>query len=159
LSSLQANRAKRVKDPGGAKDVVNDSAGGGGLPRGTGSFTVHGKKASVITLGSEWQSMSAEELLRSRKQALSDEARPVPMSSPGLERNGEAIFLNVDNQADAKTVSQRTSEDYVTGDEHPQVAFKSGRLSDAPGTPSSMEFDSDAFFDVEESHEHITSRD
>lgn len=159
LSSLQANRAKRVKDPGGAKDVVNDSAGGGGLPRGTGSFTVHGKKASVITLGSEWQSMSAEELLRSRKQALSDEARPVPMSSPGLERNGEAIFLNVDNQADAKTVSQRTSEDYVTGDEHPQVAFKSGRLSDAPGTPSSMEFDSDAFFDVEESHEHTTSRD
>jgi hypothetical protein len=32
-------------------------------------FTVHGKKASVITFGSEWQNMSAEERLKVRKQA------------------------------------------------------------------------------------------
>lgn len=39
------------------------------LPRTTGSFNVHGKKASVVTFGNDWQSTSAEERLRLRKQA------------------------------------------------------------------------------------------
>ena len=39
-----------------------------GLTRGAGSFTLHGKKASVITFGSEWQDMSPEDRLKSRKQ-------------------------------------------------------------------------------------------
>jgi len=39
------------------------------LHRGKGSFTVHGKKASVITFGAEWANMSAEERLKVRKQA------------------------------------------------------------------------------------------
>ncbi|KAF2144191.1 uncharacterized protein K452DRAFT_223356 [Aplosporella prunicola CBS 121167] len=45
------------------------------LPRAHGSFTVHGKKASVITFGSEWQDLSAEERLKLRKQALEDGKR------------------------------------------------------------------------------------
>jgi hypothetical protein len=56
------------------------------LSRGTGSFTIgHGKKASVIHLGSEIQSMSPEERLRLRKQALRDESG---MTSPGLVDGG-----------------------------------------------------------------------
>lgn len=43
-----------------------------GLARGTGSFTVHGKKASVINFGSEWHGMSPEERLKLRKQAQTD---------------------------------------------------------------------------------------
>lgn len=39
------------------------------LHRGKGSFTVHGKKASVITFGAEWQNMPAEERLKVRRQA------------------------------------------------------------------------------------------
>lgn len=42
------------------------------LSRGTGSFVVHGKKASVITFGSELQNMSPEERLRLRKQTRKD---------------------------------------------------------------------------------------
>lgn len=35
-------------------------------------FTFHGRRASVVTFGSEWQDMSAEERLRSRKPAPSE---------------------------------------------------------------------------------------
>lgn len=62
-----------VSDEGAAEDV---------LSRGTGSFVVHGKKASVITFGSELQNLSPEERLRIRKQARTDEAgtlSPPPM--------------------------------------------------------------------------------
>ncbi|KAG0640033.1 hypothetical protein HOY80DRAFT_885364 [Tuber brumale] len=61
---------------GKSRDVSNDDpskTGEGhpgeteGLARGSGSFTVHGKKASVITFGSEWQNLSAEDRLRRNK--------------------------------------------------------------------------------------------
>lgn len=44
-----------------------------GLARGTGSFTVHGKKASVVTFGSEWQSIASDERSRLRMQSVSNE--------------------------------------------------------------------------------------
>jgi hypothetical protein len=51
------------------------------LPRGTGSFVVHGKKASVITFGNELQqSLAAEERIRQRMQrddASSNHTGPV----------------------------------------------------------------------------------
>jgi hypothetical protein len=43
------------------------------LSRGTGSFVVHGKKASVITFGEELSHMSPEERLRLRKQPHREE--------------------------------------------------------------------------------------
>ncbi|KAK7516733.1 protein transport protein sec73 [Phyllosticta citriasiana] len=42
------------------------------LPRSHHSFTVHGKKASVVTFGAEWQNLSAEERLKLRKATLED---------------------------------------------------------------------------------------
>ena len=59
-------------------------SGAEGLTRGTGSFTVHGKKASVITFGSEWQSMSNEDRLMLRKQAQTDEREAVPEGNSGF---------------------------------------------------------------------------
>jgi hypothetical protein len=49
-----------------------NSASDEGLARGAGSFTVHGKKASVITFGSEWQSMSPEDRLKRNKSTQAD---------------------------------------------------------------------------------------
>jgi len=47
------------------------------LFRGTGSFTVHGKKASVINFGNELQGMASDEHMKYRKQAQSgDELEP-----------------------------------------------------------------------------------
>ncbi|KAF2015533.1 hypothetical protein BU24DRAFT_180166 [Aaosphaeria arxii CBS 175.79] len=49
--------------------VSDDTKESEGLARGKGSFTVHGKKASVITFGADWHNTSAEERLKIRKQA------------------------------------------------------------------------------------------
>lgn len=54
-----------------AAQAAKDEAG---LPRKTPSFTVHGKKASIVTFGSEWQTMSPEERLKLRKPTPSDPA-------------------------------------------------------------------------------------
>lgn len=58
----------------------------GGLPRKTPSFTVHGKKASVVTFGSEWQNMPPEERLQLRKPTPHEEPRASdPAMIPGEE--------------------------------------------------------------------------
>ena len=45
------------------------------LARKTPNFTVHGKKASIVTFGSEWQNMSPEERLKLRKPTPHEEQR------------------------------------------------------------------------------------
>ncbi|KAJ5103101.1 hypothetical protein N7532_003630 [Penicillium argentinense] len=61
---------------------------GGGLSRKTPSFTVHGKKASIVTFGSEWQNMSPEERLKLRKPTPHDEPRA---SEPNMVASGESV--------------------------------------------------------------------
>lgn len=71
-----------------------------GLSRAKGSFTLHGKKASVITFGAEWQNMPAEERLKVRKQAHEEDGRlavpsaiedePEPLT-PGLGADRASI--------------------------------------------------------------------
>jgi hypothetical protein len=58
------------------------------LKRGTGSFILHGKKASVITMSSEWQSMSNEERLRMRMAAQDEGAKDKP---PTVQDDEDAI--------------------------------------------------------------------
>lgn len=54
-----------------------------GLARSKGSFTVHGKKASVIQFGSDWHNTTAEERLKTKKQL--QEAQEL---APADEREG-----------------------------------------------------------------------
>ncbi|KAF2751266.1 hypothetical protein M011DRAFT_416039 [Sporormia fimetaria CBS 119925] len=49
--------------------ISDDTQESEGLSRARGSFTVHGKKASVITFGLDWHNMPAEERLKIKKQA------------------------------------------------------------------------------------------
>ncbi|KAJ6110125.1 hypothetical protein N7486_002360 [Penicillium sp. IBT 16267x] len=58
------------------------------LSRKTPSFTVHGKKASIITFGSEWQNMPPEERLKLRK--------PTPHEEP---RASEPAILGSNNES------------------------------------------------------------
>lgn len=72
------HRSRKGKDSASSAGLTEDNASLAekeGLARGTGSFTVHGKKASVITFGSEWQSMSPEERLKVRKQAQGGDSK------------------------------------------------------------------------------------
>ena len=69
------HRSKKGKDSAGSNTATEDNSSQldkEGLARGTGSFTVHGKKASVINFGSEWHGMSPDERLSLRKQAQLD---------------------------------------------------------------------------------------
>jgi hypothetical protein len=67
------NRSRKGKDSSSSAGLSEEHPDDV-LSRGTGSFVVHGKKASVITFGSELQSMSPDERLRLRKQPHKDEA-------------------------------------------------------------------------------------
>lgn len=72
------HRHKRGRDSTSSAAFTEDGTTnqeGEGLARGTGSFTLHGKKASVITFGSEWQNVSPEERIRLRKQVQTESSK------------------------------------------------------------------------------------
>jgi hypothetical protein len=86
------HRSKKGKDSSSSAGLVEDSGSlqeAEGLARGAGSFTVHGKKASVITFGSEWHTMSPEERIRLRKQAQADDPRV--LSPITIEDESESV--------------------------------------------------------------------
>ncbi|KAL1964971.1 hypothetical protein VTN77DRAFT_6171 [Rasamsonia byssochlamydoides] len=77
-------RSKKGRDSGsGAVAQDNPPAGEGEvLSRKETKFTFHGKKASVVTFGPEWQNMSAEERLKLRK--------PTPSEEPKVSESNDA---------------------------------------------------------------------
>ncbi|KAH6994829.1 hypothetical protein EDB80DRAFT_652692 [Ilyonectria destructans] len=75
-----SRKGKEVVPNGVGEEEVRDAK----LSRGTGSFVVHGKKASVIHFGSELQNMSQDEKIRARNQALQQEQPPL---SPALSED------------------------------------------------------------------------
>jgi hypothetical protein len=85
LSHHRSRKGKEVAAGGGPEGTQRDSM----LSRGTGSFVVHGKKASVIDLGTELQSMSTDERLRLRTQASHNE---IPGSPPLLSPTEDDDF-------------------------------------------------------------------
>ncbi|KAI0872032.1 hypothetical protein GGS24DRAFT_469097 [Hypoxylon argillaceum] len=66
---LSHHRSKKGKDSTSIGGVSDDSTRDEVLFRGNGSFTVHGKKASVINFGNELQGIATDEHLKHRKQA------------------------------------------------------------------------------------------
>ena len=104
------HRSKKGKDSAGSAVLTEDNPSlteSEGLARGTGSFTVHGKKASVITFGSELQNMSPEERLRLRKQMQNDESK---LSIPGgIEDDDHAAKSTFDPTVRRASVSGSTT--------------------------------------------------
>jgi hypothetical protein len=84
---LSHHRSRKGKEPGTATTADETGAEPDMLSRGSGSFVVHGKKASVITFGGDLQGMSPDERLRQRKSqqpapTLSTVARGDEPTSP-----------------------------------------------------------------------------
>ncbi|KAL5416383.1 hypothetical protein PMIN03_002183 [Paraphaeosphaeria minitans] len=65
--SSSHRRGHKARDS--ASTIVSNESESEGLARSKSSFTVHGKKASVIQFGPDWHNTSAEERLKTRKQA------------------------------------------------------------------------------------------
>ncbi|CAI7637999.1 unnamed protein product [Penicillium glandicola] len=86
------------------------------LPRKAPSFIVHGKKASIVTFGSEWQNMPPEERLKLRKPTPHEEPRA---SDPAILDSGESIMTDrsperphsLRRTSTATGLSVRTSDD------------------------------------------------
>ena len=73
-------RSRKGKDSSSSAGLV-DEAKDDVLARGTGSFVVHGKKASVITFGTELASMSPDERLRLKRQSRKDDGEGLSPTS------------------------------------------------------------------------------
>jgi hypothetical protein len=98
----------------GEKEAEKD---GGGLTRGVGSFTVHGKKASVVTFGSEWDGMTAEEKLRTHRSSQQQQQQSVAaqlLQSPQQARLlSESI--NIDDESNPSEVDSIRSSNHGYG--------------------------------------------
>ena len=108
------HRSKKGKDSSSSAALTDDSslpADNEGLPRVAGSFRVHGKKASVINFGSEWQSISPEERLNLRKHAHTDDSKlSVPLSlEDDAFLTAEGLSRDV-RPASARSVSTTTTK-------------------------------------------------
>ncbi|KAL9070022.1 MAG: hypothetical protein Q9157_005973 [Trypethelium eluteriae] len=71
------HRSRKGKDSASSAGLGDDDVSHEGerLSRTTGSFTVHGKKASVIHFGSEWKDMSPEDRLKAKRHAHAQDKR------------------------------------------------------------------------------------
>ncbi|KAL8807806.1 MAG: hypothetical protein Q9182_000455 [Xanthomendoza sp. 2 TL-2023] len=110
------HRSKKGRDSASSIGMTEDGpspAESEGLARGTGSFTVHGKKASVITFGTEWQAMSPEERLKAHKQAPDDDlksAMPAVEDDVASVRSGDETASRPASSRSVSTASVQRPE-------------------------------------------------
>ncbi|CAA9963492.1 SEC7 domain protein [Pyrenophora teres f. maculata] len=111
-----------------ASTIASDNTESEGLARSKGSFTVHGKKASVIQFGSDWHNMTAEERLKTKKQlqeaseaASADERDGSVISSgtatafsPGSDGNEHSRNLSADTLKPRKLSADTTKQRHVS---------------------------------------------
>jgi hypothetical protein len=158
LRETSHRRSHKGRDS--ASTILSEDAGEGeGLTRDKGSFTVHGKKASVIQFGSDWHNTTAEERLK-RKKELQDAAEIAPnddrdgismlsgstptVLSPGSEIGEDAMYRKLSVGA----VKQRhTSAQTITPANYKETTEQQGRSSDEESEMSDI---------AEEAHERIS---
>ncbi|OWP07471.1 hypothetical protein B2J93_5000 [Marssonina coronariae] len=111
-SHRSSRKGKDSSSSAGISDEGKDEV----LSRGAGSFVVHGKKASVITFGSELQSMSPDERLRLRKQPY--KAEPGMASPATIDDDFHSVLAEPyefherhDSQATTSSATARSFRD------------------------------------------------
>jgi hypothetical protein len=119
----------------------DDQVSGDGdiLPRKAPSFTVHGKKASIVTFGSEWQNMPPEERLKLRKPTPHEEPRA---SDPTLLDSGEPLLSEASPErphslrstSTTTGLSIRTNDEFVEFKDAQEVQSEEENL-DVPESP------------------------
>ena len=140
------HRSKKGKDSASSAGLTEDGAPSiiesEGLARGAGSFTVHGKKASVITFGAEWQGMSPEDRLKIRRSAIGndlkltvpsaieDESMSVKSASLGNARPISAISASTTT---TKSLRQQQGESF-------EEALETPAMGETPNSPTSGEY-------------------
>ena len=102
------HRSRRSKEPGESRRASEDGSSktSQGLPRNQDKFTVHGKKASVIKFGSEWQSISQDDRVKARKSA-----RPNSSQSQETDATAGAAAVNEQTRSSSITSSNSNARD------------------------------------------------
>lgn len=103
---LSHHRSKRGRDaslPGSSDNLARETI----LSRGSGSFVVHGKKASVINLGTELQTLSQEEKILSRKQQQAVQDQPSLISSLTNEEQDDDFQSALEAPSDSNDSNSR----------------------------------------------------
>jgi hypothetical protein len=109
------------------------------LKRGTGSFIVHGKKASVVTFGSEWQTMSNEDRMKLRSVAHAEDAKGEAVVDDGTASNisGPSAVAEAAEISDEEAPGPSKSQKDTTGSIEGNGGFLTPPESSAPRKVSS----------------------
>lgn len=94
------------------------------LSRKTPSFTVHGKKASIITFGSEWQNMPPEERLKLRKPTPYEEPRASEPAILGSNESASSHHTSGARPHSIRSASTTTRLSFCSDDEPTVDYFK-----------------------------------
>ncbi|KAL6150622.1 hypothetical protein ACJBU6_10902 [Exserohilum turcicum] len=129
-----------------ASTIASDMTESEGLARGKGSFTVHGKKASVIQFGSDWHNMTAEERLKTKKQlqeaaeAASADERDGSIFNGGTAPAWSPGSDGMDPLAVRKLSADTTKQRHVSSQTITPANFReSFKVEDSePNSPSEM---------------------
>lgn len=119
-SGSQSYRSRRNKENSLAVNSDDGSSmkDGEGISRRPGSFTVHGKKASVITFGSEWAQISPDERLRLRRQEKEEKSLILGGSIDGED---EGDYETPKERLSPHLMSKRSVTDDSDVDERPMT--------------------------------------
>ncbi|KAL2019976.1 hypothetical protein VTK56DRAFT_8976 [Thermocarpiscus australiensis] len=150
LSHHRNRKAKDSTSTATLSDDINRDAPDG-LPRGTGSFVVHGKKASVITFGDELQiqSLSSDERFRQRMQK--DDASSY-RAGPGGENPDFQSILTAQTASDrehrgsAASASTATARSFLDLHRRFSSAQAAGRANGNLAVPSDEDSDAAVSF-------------
>jgi len=135
-----------------ASTITSEGASEGeGLNRTKGSFTVHGKKASVIQFGPDWHNTTAEERLKAKKQLQEAQELASADERDGSVSDGTVVSPGPDDtprrQMSSEQVKQRhvssqtiTPENFHQSLEYQEAGSDEGSdLSDVVEEPISKE--------------------
>jgi hypothetical protein len=127
-SSPGSYRHKRGRESGSSAvtdDGVKSTHSGESveLRRGTGSFILHGKKASVITMGEEWRSITGEDRLKKHSEqnhghntegGIVEDGTASNASRPGSSGTDMASLVDsAGKDLDGRKLSTATQDDFV----------------------------------------------
>ncbi|KAL1842512.1 hypothetical protein VTJ49DRAFT_5118 [Mycothermus thermophilus] len=148
---ISHHRHRRAKDSTSTATLPDD-ASSDILPRGSGQFVVHGKKASVITFGNELQqSLSSEDRIRQRLQRENSVSSHVGPSEGGSDFQSILTSISVSDRehrgsgASASTATARSFRELHRRYSNAQ-AMKSGSGSGHLALPSDEDSDAAVSF-------------
>ncbi|OBT71964.1 hypothetical protein VF21_09142 [Pseudogymnoascus sp. 05NY08] len=127
------HRSRKGKDSSSSakegEEVVRDDQ----LARGTGSFVIHGKKASVITFGDALANMSAEERMRLKKAAQAQERGTSASRETSVRDSDRDAHRDAHrgSEASTNTVAARSFREL-----HNRLSAHAATLEGGPGSDS-----------------------